>query len=79
MNYSLACLNVDVDKNIMYLCDRMSFVFLQLSNQVISVQEIGAATPRKYGGAAQAQDDSTKSSEQLLEIVRYGICTSLSL
>ncbi|KAL4235843.1 hypothetical protein ACF0H5_004232 [Mactra antiquata] len=42
----------------------------KLSNQVISVQERAATSPRVKPGTLK-QDDSDKSSEQLLEVVRY--------
>ena len=34
------------------------------------MQERAAHTPKKFGAAATAEDDSSKSSEQLLEVVR---------
>jgi len=44
---------------------------LQLSNQVISVQEKVTASPRgKPPTSLTATDDSSKSSEQLLEVLR---------
>ena len=43
----------------------------QLSSQVISVQERAAASPRgKLGSMATPEEDASKSTEQLLEVVR---------
>ena len=50
---------------------RVKIISLQLSNQVITVQERVAMTPKRFAAStSKAEDDTSKTSEQLLEVVK---------